>query len=78
MTPLHQFGEFLRQNLGQIPLGAVRILFLATIAAVLVWVLTLPKSEWQPKDRTSICWAENLKLWAALALIFQLLIYAFL
>ena len=77
MTPLHQFGELLRQSLGQIPLGAVRILFLAILAGLLWWVLSLPKAQVQPTNRKSIGVADNLKLWAAVALIIQLLIYTF-
>lgn len=76
MTPLHQFGEFLRQALGQVPLGMVRVLFLLIIAALLLWVLSLPNTKVQPLEGESSGRADHLKWWAALALLIQLVIYA--
>ena len=76
MTPLHQFGEWVRQAMMQIPLSVVRVLFVAAIATLLIWVLSLPKSNVQPPDRPPSGLVDNLKLWAAVALVIQLLIYA--
>ena len=45
MTPLHSFGEALRQLLQAIPLSIVRLLFVGTLVVVLLWVLRLPRSE---------------------------------
>ena len=77
MTPLHDFGDFLRQALQTVPLLAVRILFVASLVALLVWVLRLPPSATTPPGGAKR-WDENLKLGAALALIIQILIYAWL
>ncbi len=77
MTPLHAFGEFVRQLLQAIPLAWVRWLFVGSLAAVLVWVLNLPRSETTPTHGVKR-WDENLKLGAGLALVIQILIYAFL
>lgn len=73
MTPLHQFGEFLRDLLLRVPLGAVRVLFVATLALLLVWVLRLPA-----QDVSGVATSgkrHNLRPWAALALVVQLVIY---
>ena len=77
MTPLHYFGEFLRQALQTIPLLAVKILFVASLVALLVWVLRLPESATTPPGGARR-WDENLKLGAALALAIQILIYSLL
>lgn len=74
MTPLHHFGEFVRNLLLQVPLSAVRVLFVGTLVALLVWVLTLPASETTPPGGATR-WDENLKYGAALALILQIVIY---
>lgn len=74
MTPLHHLGEYLRQALEAIPLPFARMLFLALLGGVLLWVLLLPRSE---TSGSSPRFAENLKLWATLALLIQLAIYWF-
>ncbi len=81
-TPLHSIGDALRHALLVIPLPAVRVLFLAVLAGVLVWVLTLPRSETtepegnaQDGERRS---GANLKAGATIALVLQLAIYSLL
>jgi hypothetical protein len=75
MTPLHYFGEFLRDLLAAVPLVWVRVLFVGLPLAVMVWVVSLPKESTRPQaGRTH--WAENLKIWAVLALLVQIVIYA--
>lgn len=76
MTPLHQFGEQLRQTLQAIPLVAVRLLFVASLVFLLIWVLRLPRSATTPPAGVKR-WDENLKLGACIALVFQIIIYAF-
>ena len=75
MTPLHTVGEMLRNLLMQIPLPAVRVLFIALPVLVLVWVLRLPRVETTP-EQASGRWDENLKVWAAVALAIQILVYS--
>jgi|694.fasta_scaffold14957_4 hypothetical protein len=77
-TILHQIGDFVRSILQWIPLEFVRFLFLGLIAAVLIIVLRRPKTETTPDKPGKSRWDENLKIWAALALVLQLLIYWFL
>ncbi len=73
MSPLHQFGLLLRQALAAVPLSAVRLLFVAVPLLILVWVLTLPDDRTcRPGD--SSLW-NNLKWWAAVALLIQIAIY---
>lgn len=75
MSPLHQLGESIRQLLLQVPLGVARALFILLIAALLVWVLTLPKAQTMPPNREPRL-TENLKFWAALSLLIQMVIYS--
>lgn len=77
MTPLHLVGEFLRSALLSIPLPLVRLLFVATLLAVLVWVLRLPRAVTTPPEGATR-WDENLKTGATVALAIQILIYALL
>lgn len=80
MSPLHQIGEAIRNLLLGIPLGAARALFLLFLAGLLVWVLTLPRAQTTPPAAQGgkVRLSENLKLWAALSLALQLLIYSLL
>ncbi|UCD30234.1 MAG: hypothetical protein JSV03_07130 [Planctomycetota bacterium] len=75
MTPLHYIGEYLRELLMSVPLSAVRILFLLVFVALIIWVLTLPRSETTDPSRKYRL-AENLKLWGVLALLIQVVIYS--
>lgn len=77
MTPLHKIGEFLRQLLLSVPLSGARILFLATLVAVLIWVLRLPPSATAPPGGARR-WDENLKTTAVIALLIQIFVYALL
>jgi hypothetical protein len=77
MTPLHQFGEFLRQSLQSIPLWMVRVLFVTSLCVLLVWVLRLPRSATMPPGGAKR-WDENLKIGASVAILIQILIYSFL
>jgi hypothetical protein len=75
VTPVHQFGDLLRQILAAVPLSAVRVLFVASLAVVLVWVIRLPRPLTTPAGGATR-WDENLKFGACLALVLQILIYA--
>jgi hypothetical protein len=77
MTPLHHLGEWLRQLLLTIPLPLVRLLFVATFVALLVWVVRLPISVTTPPGGARR-WDENLKVGAVVALVIQIVIYAIL
>lgn len=76
-TPLHAIGEFFRELLLQIPLPAVRVMFIAIPAMLLLWVLRLPRKETTPEQSTGR-FGENLKYGAAFALIVQIVIYSLL
>lgn len=74
MTPLHHIGELFRNLSLAIPLGIVRLIFLALLIGLLIWVCRLPKTETTPPDGSNKP-TENLKLWAGIALGTQILIY---
>ena len=76
MTPLHVIGEWLRGLFLAVPLKLAELLFLLVPVFLLWWVLKLPESEVRPRDRAPGR-GENLRAWAALALLFQILIYWF-
>jgi hypothetical protein len=77
MTPLHTFGDLVRDLFAGIPLPAVRVLFVAVPAVLLLWVMRLPDREALPPESKGR-WDENLRLWAGVALLIQVLIYALL
>lgn len=74
MTILHQIGEALRTALSQIPLWMVRGLFLVTLLVLLVWVIRLPRSA--GREHAGSGWSSDLRLWAAVALLIQIVIYS--
>lgn len=73
-TPLHTIGDELRSLVVMVPLPVVRLVFLAILAAILVWVLRLPREETTAPGAATRGGA-NLKFGAALALGVQLAIY---
>ena len=77
MTPLHWIGDFFREQLLAIPLPVVRGIFLAVPLTLLVWVLRLPNSVTTPPGEPRRL-VTNLKTWAALSLLAQILIYSLL
>ena len=75
MTPLHSIGNFFREQLLMIPLPVVRGIFLALLIVLLVWVLLLPQTMTTPPGEPRRL-TTNLKTWAALSLLVQILIYS--
>ena len=75
MTMLHWIGDTLRGQLLLVPLPAVRWLFIGLLLALMAWVVQLPSSETTPSGQHS-AWYEDLKIWAWLALMFQVLVYS--
>jgi hypothetical protein len=79
MTPLHWIGEAVRDVLTALPLPAVRGLFLSLPALVLLWVLRLPReATTAPAAEGSGRWSANLKVGATVALVLQIVLYAWL
>jgi hypothetical protein len=60
-----------------VPLEVARGIFVVLMVALLVWVLALPTAQVTPPGRPARA-GENLKIWAALAVGVQVLIYIFL
>jgi hypothetical protein len=77
VTPLHYLGDLVRELFARIPLPVARAIFLAVPVLLLVWVLRLPREETTPPEGTGR-WDANLKVWAAAALVLQIVIYALL
>ncbi len=73
MTPLHAIGEFFRRLALAVPLPAVRVLFLALLVGVLVWMLLRRPDADEDARRF-----RTLQIWAAAALLIQVVIYSFL
>jgi hypothetical protein len=74
-TVLHVIGDWLRDVFARLPLPVVRGLFLALPIVLLVWVLRLPRAVTTPPEGAQR-WDENLKLWAGIALVIQILVYS--
>lgn len=75
MTILHWIGDSLRSLLMQVPLSAARWLFVGLMLALMAWIVQLPSLQTTPPDRRSE-WYEDLKIWAWLALMFQVVVYS--
>jgi len=73
MTPLHAVGSFLRELLLGVPLPAARVLFLMLLSVALVWVVLRGPDPGENPERV-----KTLKIWAAAALVIQILIYTLL
>ena len=71
---LHWIGDQLRTALLQVPMWAARGLFIAVLLATMIWVVQLPKSETTPAGGTNR-WQDDLRIWAWLALLFQVIVY---
>ncbi len=76
MTVLHEIGDQLRGAFLQIPLWGARGLFLALLLGLMIWVVQLPKTATTPRAHSP--WHEDLRFWAWLALLLQLLAYGLL
>jgi hypothetical protein len=74
--PLHWIGDQLRALFLQVPLWVARGLFLAVIFALMVWIVQMPRAATTPNAHAP--WHEDLRVWAWLALVFQLAAYALL
>jgi len=75
MTPLHYIGEWLREALLLIPMGIVRALFVALPIVLILWVLSLPRTATTPPGDHGRPY-ENMKIYAVMALLIQVLIYS--
>ena len=75
MTLFHWIGDTLRQQLDLVPLSTARWLMIGLFLSLMFWIVQLPTDQTNPKDRPAK-WSNDLKIWAWLALIFQILIYS--
>lgn len=75
MTFLHLIGDTLRLQLERVPLSVARWLLIGVFLILMFWVVQLRSSEATPHDRQSK-WYEDLRIWAWLALMMQIVIYS--
>jgi hypothetical protein len=73
---LHWIGDQLRSTFLLVPLWAARGLFLAVFLGLMIWIVQLPRSATTPSATSP--WHEDLRVWAWLALLIQLLAYGLL
>jgi hypothetical protein len=73
---LHWIGDQLRSTFLLVPLWAARGLFLAVLLGLMIWIVQLPRSVTTPSATSP--WHEDLRVWAWLALLVQLLAYGLL
>ena len=59
----------------RVPLSAVRVIFLLVFVGLILWILTLPRNVTTDPARKYRP-LENLKLWAILAMVIQIVIYS--
>ena len=75
MTVFHWIGDFLRTQLDRVPLFAARWLFIGLYLVLIYWLVQLPSKETNPTDRPHH-WSKDLKNWAWLTLLLQVIIYS--
>lgn len=75
-TWMHTVGDGLREALLLIPLGVVRVFLVLALLALLLWVLRLPREVTRPPEGEEGGLSGNLKIWAAVALGLQIVIYS--
>lgn len=75
MTPLHLFGDFIRELVVAVPLPIARGIFVVVLLVVFIWVLCLSPDRVSPPAEEERNWTNNLKLWAAIAIGLQIIIY---
>lgn len=75
MTLFHWIGSTLRHQLSLVPLPFARWLMIGVFLALMFWIVQLPSSQTNPTEGKPH-WTRDLKIWAWLALLFQVVIYA--
>lgn len=75
MTILHWIGDAIRQQLMLIPLWVARWLFIILLLVLMGWVVQLPASITTPPGRRYE-WYEDLRIWAWVAVMFQIVVYS--
>ena len=75
MTLFHWIGDTLRQQLDLIPLSVARWMMIGLFLALMFWIVQLPSTATNPANR-SASWSSDLKVWAWLTLLFQVMIYS--
>jgi hypothetical protein len=75
VTVLHWFGDVIRSQLMLVPLPVARWLFIGLYLVLMGWVVQLHESQATPPDRQGH-WYEDLRIWAWVALMFQVVVYS--
>lgn len=77
MTPtfLHWIGDTLRLQLMRIPMWGVRWIFIGFFLILMGWIVQLPARQATPGGLRCE-WYEDLRIWAWVALMFQIIVYA--
>lgn len=74
MTFLHTIGDLLRIQLEQVPLNVAQWLMIGLFLVMLFWIIQVPTRKATPADRQSF-WYQDLRIWAWLTLMIQVVIY---
>jgi len=74
-TFLHWIGDTLRSQLQLVPIWGARWLFLGLLLVLMGWVVQIPGDQATPVGRRSQ-WYEDLRIWAWVALLMQLIVYS--
>lgn len=75
MTLFHWVGDAIRYQLERVPLSVAHWMFIGLYLILMFWVVQLPSSTTNPTDHQG-SWFADLKVWAWLALITQIVIYS--
>jgi len=75
MTFVHWVGDSLREQLLRVPMWGARWLFIGLLLLMMGWVVQLPSASVTPPGRRCE-WYEDLRIWAWVALLFQVVMYS--
>jgi hypothetical protein len=75
---LKPFAEWCYALVVAVPLPAVRIFFLGMLAALILWMLTLPVQRDKDKDGKNKAWYTDLRVMGIGLILLQSLFYIFL
>lgn len=75
MTIFHFIGDSIRALLLEVPMWAARWLFIGLLLALMGWIVQLNEAVATPPEKRGE-WYEDLRIWAWVAVMGQVILYS--